>query len=256
MVRKSILIAFVLIITATGAFANRRHFSYVYESPVLPRGGREIEIWNTLRTDKNKFYRGIDHRVEYEMGLGSGFQTSLYLNLSTEATGDPITWGNELSISNEWKLSISDPTADVIGSAIYAEWTLKPDETELEGKIILDKHFGDFLSAVNITFEHEIRGHGSDGADIIEAVAALSYVINSNFSVGFEARHHSISEDDESTSAFFAGPTFSVSDKSWWATISVMPQIGLGSNKANTTSNLELTKHEKIEGRVLLSFEL
>ncbi len=256
MAKKYILIAFVLIITATGAFANRRHFSYVYESPVLPRGAREIEIWNTLRTDKNKFYRGINHRIEYEMGLGSGFQTSLYLNLSTEATGDPIIWGNELSISNEWKFSISDPTADIIGSAIYAEWTLKPDETELEGKIILDKHFGDFLSAVNFTIEHEIPGHGSEGADIIEAVGALSYVINSNFSVGFEARHHTISEDDLSTSALFVGPTFSVSDKSWWATISIMPQIGLGSNKENTTSNLELTKHVKLEARVLLSFEL
>src|SRR5690348_11148198 len=98
-------VALLAIFIVSDSLANRRRFTYTYESVVLPKGALELEIWNTLRTDKNKFFRGIDHRMELELGLGGSFQTSLYLNLSSKSAFDPtagIVTGSEFSISNEW----------------------------------------------------------------------------------------------------------------------------------------------------------
>ncbi|MBS1904595.1 MAG: hypothetical protein JSS75_12880 [Bacteroidetes bacterium] len=240
------------------AQANRRHFTYTYESPVLPSGSREIEIWNTLRTDKGAFFRGLDHRMELEWGLGAGLQSSLYFNLSSESAADGlggIASESEYSFSNEWKWSLTNPVADALGSALYAEWTVEHDATELEGKVILDKQVGNLLFAANGTFEHEFPALGNETNNTAEATLGIAYLID-EFSVGIEARHHTRTIGEESYSGLFVGPSLSFSGKNWWAAASVMPQIGIGANKNNTNENLELLEHEKLEVRFLLSFEL
>src|SRR5438105_4635380 len=37
----------VVSISPASGFANRRHFTYTYESAVLPKASHELEIWNT-----------------------------------------------------------------------------------------------------------------------------------------------------------------------------------------------------------------
>jgi hypothetical protein len=212
------LIIFMAIATVLGAsdsMANRRRFTYTYESPVLPKGTLELEIWNTLRTDRNKFYRRMEHRMELEAGLGGGFQTALYLNQTSkttfDATAGDFSGSSEFSISNEWKWSLSDPTADFIGAALYGEWTLKADEQELEGKLILDKNFGDLLAAANVVFEHEAAAVGDGAEDKIIAILGLAYQVDPSFTVGLEARHHTVSIEDKSSSALNVGPSLSYS---------------------------------------------
>jgi hypothetical protein len=272
MIRNSKFIAYfslatlMVAILSTSSLANRRRFTYTYETGVLPKGVLELEIWNTLRTDKNKFFRGIDHRAELELGLGGSFQTSLYLNMSSTSTYDPTTGivtGSEFSISNEWKYSISDPVADVLGSALYGEWTLKPDEVELEGKLLLDKQLGSLLIAANAIYEHESLAVGDESENIFETTLGLTYLVDENFTIGLEARYHSVSgeeegatTEEESKSAIFLGPTISYSSEKWWAAFSIMPQIGLGDNKTGTSSPLELEEHEKVEARLLFAVHL
>ncbi|HYM20260.1 MAG TPA: hypothetical protein VEW28_04555 [Candidatus Kapabacteria bacterium] len=253
------LIVAVSLLFSIDSYANRRHFSFVYETPVLSSGNREVEIWNTIRTDKGVFYRGMDHRVEYEWGLGSGFQSSLYLNLNSESTLDAtggITNENQFGFSNEWKWSLSNPVADAIGSALYGEWTVDHDATELEGKLILDKQIGNILLAGNAVFEREFAAHGDGSYNNIEATFGAAYIANDHFSFGLEARHQTVALKDNSFPAFYAGPSISYSADKWWTVVSVLPQIGIGSNKNNTNNNLELEQHEKLQIRVLLSFEL
>lgn len=249
----------VLCVLATGAYANRRHFAYTYESPVLPSASREIEIWSTLRTDKGSFFRGFDHRMELEWGLGAGFQSSLYFNMSSESVADGLgglASESEFSFSNEWKWSITNPFADAVGSALYAEWTVERDATELEGKLILDKQVGDILIAANATYEHEFPAIGDFKHNTVEATIGVAYLASDALSIGIEARHHSVTLDEGSFPGFFVGPTVTYAGKNWWAAASVMPQIGIGANKNDTNDNLELAEHEKVEVRILLSFEL
>src|SRR5207249_1946531 len=62
------------------ASANERHFSYTYETGVLPPGGKEIELSTTLRQGRENFYSGLDHRMEFEVGVADNLMTSFYLN--------------------------------------------------------------------------------------------------------------------------------------------------------------------------------
>jgi hypothetical protein len=264
-----ILASIVIVISALAdnSFANRRRFSYTYESPVLPKGAKELELWNTLRLNKDKWYRRLDNRVEYEVGLGGNFQTALYLNTTTSASFDGtaiVPEGTEFGISNEWKWKALDRVADPIGLGLYAEGGLSHDEIELEGKLLLDKQFGDLLVAFNIVGEQEFESEAEDGAVETETETKLefdlgvSYALSPEFSIGLEARHHSVmleeDEKDMTFSALFAGPTFAYSTEGWWAVLSFMPQV-TGSS-ADLDTKVDVVEHEKFEARLLMSFEL
>jgi hypothetical protein len=56
-------------------------------------------------------------------------------------------------------------------------------------------------------------------------------------------------------SAIFAGPVVSFSQPTWWATLTVLPQITAFKGKTGD-SRLVLDEHEKIETRFLFSFRL
>src|SRR5438046_2417387 len=60
--------------------ANERHFTYTYESAVLPAGVKEIEPWVTWRTGRTSFYSQFDYRTEFEAGLTDHLLAAVYLN--------------------------------------------------------------------------------------------------------------------------------------------------------------------------------
>jgi hypothetical protein len=62
------------------ASANERHFTYTYETAVLPPGAREVEVWSTGRLMREQRSTRFDERVEFEVGLTERLQTALYLN--------------------------------------------------------------------------------------------------------------------------------------------------------------------------------
>src|SRR5262249_59600245 len=139
------------------ARANDRHFSYTYESAVLAPGEKELEVWTTYRNGRDNRYTRFDERLEFEIGLVPGLQTSFYLNLSGigQEVNKELQKSTELSVSNEWKWRLLDSSADPIGLALYFEITGATDELELEGKIIVDKRIGPLLIAANFVAEHE-----------------------------------------------------------------------------------------------------
>src|SRR4029078_6990108 len=124
--------------------AQDRFFARTYTTNILPKGAIDLEFWHTSRFGHQvQFFHAQDQRMELEFGLGKNLQTAFYFNryqqrLSISANG--TTTSNEIGFSNEWKLKLSDPSANKIGSALYFEAGVKGgDEVELETKIILDK---------------------------------------------------------------------------------------------------------------------
>jgi len=264
----TVLSIVILAIYPNSNLANRRHFTYTYESAVLPKGSHELEIWNTVRLNRKDFYRGLDTRSEFEFGLGGNLQTSLYLNLTSEMDASGNT-DQTFGFSNEWKYKLLDATADALGLALYGEGSYTNEEIELEGKIILDKQIDNLLFAFNAVGEHSfVSGVGSGSIvqtqteDIIEFDGGATYFITENFTAGIEAHEQSKRppglEGGGTYSAFFAGPSLSYAGPNWWSAISVMPQIA-GSSKSESgvvsTDKLELIQHEKLEARVVLAFE-
>ena len=159
---KKFLIFGLLLSTLTNS-AQDRLFTYTYQSTVLNKGQKELEIWNTLKTGREDYYSRLDHRTEFEIGLGGKLQTAFYLNLTSKtATIDEnstkfLETENEISFSNEWKLKLLDPVVNPLGLAIYGEYSIGSNEYELEGKLILDKKIGNLAIAANATYELEVE---------------------------------------------------------------------------------------------------
>ena len=252
------------------AQASQRRFTYTYESGVLTRGQIELEPWTTFRIGKEDYYSRIDQRLEFEVGLSNRLQTSFYLNMhavtaqADSSLGTEFEWGG---FSNEWKLKLKDPVADAFGLALYFEWSASTDEVEVEAKVIADKRAGNWLWAFNGTIEPEFEFELEHG-DEVEAESELTfefnlasaYFLSQNTSLGVEVRNHNLYVGEHGGmqhSALFAGPVISYSSESWWATLTVLPQIAkLKGTEADEHNDLVLDELEKLEVRMIFGVDL
>jgi hypothetical protein len=244
-----------------------RLFTYTYQSNVLNTGQREIEVWNTLENGRDDYYQRLRHRAEYEIGLGGNLQTAFYLNLSQKTFFDKdinqlVKEPVEFGFSNEWKYKIFDPVANVVGLALYGEFTIEPHETELEGKIILDKQTGRFLHAVNIVVERGWEKEVESNQLITEAFTeaqlnyALAYRINPGLHVGIESILRNEWAPEHEYNNLFAGPVFSFSNEKFWINGTFLPQITSFYSADETSNGLDLNHNSKFEARVIFSFIL
>lgn len=260
--------AVALLFSTVKTEAQDRSFAYTYQSLTLGKGIRDIEFWNTVRNGKSNFYRAIDSRLEFETGVANNLQTSFYLNLSqtqfweedsTGASGQMQTEPTSLSFSNEWKLKLSDPVANGIGTGLYFEIGVGLKEIELEGKIILDKKIGKQLFAFNAVGEFEIEYSADKNSEVVsnsewhvEQDFGWLYQVKNCFGFGIEARNSGVIDDNElEMSSLFIGPTISFTGEKFWLIISAQPQIV---NLKSAKHELDFDDHTKQELRAIVSF--
>jgi hypothetical protein len=260
------ILLFIAIVGFAKANAQDRVFTYTYQSGVLSKGQKEIEVWSTFSNGRQEFYKELNHRLEFEIGLGGKLQTAFYLNYAynkavVENYGIQILASDaEFSFSNEWKLKLSDPVANRLGSALYFEYTLSPLETGLEGKIILDKQIGNFISAFNLVGEYEIeKGFIQDGTrlksenegeTVVELNFGLSYRIKNIMNIGIEMMNQNqVVGSEWENSVLLLGPCFSYSTNSFWINLTFMPQI-----TELKGGGLELYDHERLQTRLIFSY--
>ncbi len=243
--------------------ANERHFTYTYESAVLPPGAKELEVWTTPRIGKDSYYVRFDERVEFEVGVTDRVMSAFYLNISnTTAQVGPDARETETEfegVSSEWKFKLGDPVADALGIGLYGEVTASTDELELEGKLLLDKRIGPLLVAGNLVLEQEWKFEEPDNEseNAIEIDLAAAYTLRPGLTAGIEVRNSNLVVDGEwEHSALFAGPVLGYATDSWWVALTVLPQLpALKAGEANDGS-LVLDEHEKLEARLLFSFHI
>jgi len=264
---KKILLFSVLLISLSTQ-AQDRLFTYTYQSNVLNKGQKELEVWSTLSNGRDNFYRAFDHSLEFEVGLGSKLQTSIYLNygyskgIETDNQIQSLVSNNHFSFSNEWKLKLTDPVVHPIGSALYFEYKLGTDETELEGKLILDKQIGKSTHALNLVGEYEMGNNFiSNGNNIdlhpfseykFEINYGYAYKLNTNWALGVELMNqNTIADGNWEYSVLSAGPAFSYSIDGFWINLSLMPQL-----TNLKTGNLEFHDNQKLQTRLILSYAL
>jgi hypothetical protein len=259
------------------SFSQDRIFNYTYQSLVLNKGQREIEVWNTLHSGRYDYYRALKSRIEFEVGLSKRLQTSFYINMETstiQVNDYAFTDGNvvnnirlesenEISFSNEWKYKLSDPVANSVGSALYGELLIGRDEIEIEAKLILDKKIGRTMHALNLViepeFESEIKNSKVEQEMELEFEAdyGFMYNVNPHWNIGFELRDVNKSEEDNGWkySALYGGPGFSFNSDRIWINFTLMPQIaGLYSNNNSITDGKILDDQEKLQSRLIFSY--
>lgn len=252
---------------APAARANDRHFTFTYESAVLPEGARELEVWTTPRIGRDQYFVQFDHRVEFEAGLTNRLMTSLYLNFSgfTQAsTAMPGQLESGLlfgGVSSEWKYKLLDPVANAVGLSLYGEVTAGTAGGEFEGKVIVDRYFGPVLLAANAVAAWEMpwqEGPDRESSLELELDLAAAYFIRPNVAVGVELRSHNELEEAANLrfSTLQAGPVVAYSTRSWWMALSLMPQLPALKRYEGTSGVLELREHEAFTARLLFSFHL
>lgn len=246
--------------------AQDRIFNYTYQSTVLNKGQREVEVWNTLRTGRDDFYARLDHRTEFEIGLGGRLQTAFYLNLTSQTKsteefgGKSTTTENEISFSNEFKLKLLDPVANPLGMALYGEYGIGSNELELEGKLILDKKFNNLTVAGNAAYEREFAPFYTAGNKLewekenkLHYNLAFGYALGPKFHITQENAFNNVYVNNElEHSALYSGLGASYASDNFWINFTVMPQIK--SFKGETGNNLNLNEYEKAQLRLLFSF--
>ncbi len=267
--KKILWLCFASLIAVPLAKANERRFTYTYESAVLPPGAREFELWSTHRFGRHNFYSRFDHRAEFEFGLTNRLMTAFYLNWHNIAEEDtsttPPTIAREFEfegISSEWKYKMTDPVADKIGSALYGEVSLGTEEIEIEGKIILDKRWGENLIAYNLVGEVEWErepGEVEYEESVVENDLAFTHFFNPRFAAGLELRNHTdfTNSAHPAHSALFLGPVVSYATENWWVAVTALSQLPALKRSVNDRrSGLVLDDHERYNVRLLLSFHL
>ena len=253
-----------------------RIFTYTYQSNTLAPGQKELEIWTTLRTGREDFYRSLDNRFEFEVGIAKNLQTAFYLNSfqTAQETRFVDNLANQIvsieksigwSFSNEWKLKLSDPVGNVIGSALYGEFTIAPTETELEFKLILDKKTGPFFHALNLVSEFEFETELSDDDGRLEIgteektklklVYGIARNLNQHWHIGLESfLKAGQAKDPMDYMVLFAGPGCSYSKGSFWLNLTIMPQVAGLLHPTEGASGLYLEKEEKLQTRLMFSY--
>ena len=209
------------------ARAAERRFTYNYETTTSPRGSWEFEQWFTWKgyDDKNRF----EFRHELEYGITDSLQLGLYL--SDWRLTDPKQGKSEA----EWKsagaeliYSLSDPTKDLIGSALYGEFKVGPEVFALEGKLLLQKNIGPLALVYNFILEAEWEGENYDEeVGVIENTLGFSYQLSPSFFIGAEAVHEVEFEgwQDAGEHVLSAGPNFSFRKGSFFTTVTGLFQL-------------------------------
>jgi len=256
-----------LFLTAITVVAQDRIFTYTYQSNVLNKGQKELEVWTTLGSVRQDYYRGLSHSLEFEIGLGKRLQTAFYLNYGyssgiSENNGTNVLLNeNSYSFANEWKLKLSDPVANKFGSAFYFEYALAPEETALEGKLIFDKQTGRIIHALNLVGELELGKKFETVGNIIKPENEKEYKLELNYGLsckiseqwyaGIELMNENVfAEGELEKSILTAGPVVSYSGQGFWVNFTLMPQIT--DLKAGERNILD---EDGLQARLIFSYE-
>ncbi|MBI4929578.1 MAG: hypothetical protein HY841_02360 [Bacteroidetes bacterium] len=259
------------------ANAQDRQFARTYQSNTLPKGGIDIEAQGTFRTGREYYFNRLDTRLEFEVGMSDKLQSALYFNASHKAFGANLdTLGgiadtsisgvfseSEFSVSSEWKLNLMNSSADPIGFAVYAEFSIAPNEFEIENKLIFDKRTEKDFFAFNLVNEYEIKNNVVKGKkkteweDEPEIDLAYMHMFKPNFGLGLEMVNSNEIEDGKwNFSAMFGGPTLFYSGDEHFLILNVLPQWANLYKTDDAPNNLVLNAREKLEIRLLWGFGL
>jgi hypothetical protein len=266
--KKACHICLSLLLFCSAATGQDRIFTRTYQSNILPKGVLELEFWNTLRTGRSQFHRQLDHRMEFEMGLGRNVQTAFYLNVHsrTELVGDSLLDTRSYTgFSNEWKVKLTDPSIHSFGTALYGEIGVEGNELEFETKFILDKQSGRNLFAMNLIseieyeYEYDVETRSMDHEIETPLSLTLAYLrfIGSSYGIGFEASNYNDLEEREwNNSVWYLGPTFHVRGTNWWINVNVQPQLFNARISPESPKRIDDVHYDRVDARVIVSFTL
>ncbi|MEK0451577.1 MAG: hypothetical protein RL088_3845 [Verrucomicrobiota bacterium] len=213
-------------VLASSALAGDRKFTYSNDVTTNPKGVWEYEQWVTWKSygsGKDSF----DFRHELEGGLTDKLQIGIYLadwTLTRQGGKTDAVWK---SSGVELIYNLSNPTTDILGSAIYGEVKLGEEIFKLEAKLLLQKNLGPWTFISNTIVEAEWEGSGYDEEiGVFEQTLGVSYDLSPSFSIGAEAKYELEYEgwSGSADGALYIGPVASYRKKDFFVATTVLFQ--------------------------------
>ena len=227
----ALAVATSLFASALPASAGQRKFAYTYETTTAPKGAVEFENQVTWKRGnfEGKKTNQFDFRHELEIGVTDRLQIGFYVADWTYNDADAQKHLRYQHSAIEAIYSLTNPTTDWIGSALYLEVAAAKSLLEIEGKLLLQKNVGPFTIAYNAIIEGEWAGvhladeHNGEFAETL----GVSFELNRNFGLGAELVHEiALPEWEEAEdSIVFAGPNVSVHAGRFFATAACLFQL-------------------------------
>lgn len=198
-----------------------RAFTFAYDAAPMERGERELEMQTTFSPGSTTGF-DVAWRGELEVPISKRIVGSAYVNLSSGA--HPFD-----GVSYEVKGTVLSPFTAPVGLALYGELSLRPDEVELEAKLILDRRFGAGTLLYNGGAERawvkDLGGHATELT--MKNDLALGWrVADSQLGLGAELNAPYTIDGGDSAGALFAGPALRIAPKhtGWSTNLSVLPR--------------------------------
>jgi len=222
----------VCLVPPVGVEAGARRFTYVYEATTAAPGSLESENWVTWKTspEEERDFNSLDFRHELEFGLTDHLQMGIYL-ADWGYREDPGANEHGFSYQSsaiELIYNLSNPTTDLLGTALYQEVRGGPEELELESKVILQKNIGRIVLGYNATIEAVWEGDRLEekGGEFSQTFG-VSYEASSAFLLGAELLHEIDLPDwsEAEDSVVYGGPNLSYRHGNWWATVTPLVQL-------------------------------
>ena len=250
-------------VLALPASADERKFTYSNEAKTLPAGSFEFEQWATLAARKDSgTYREWHFREEFEYGLSDRFTAAAYLNWEAKTIHDVPGFAEEkdarfAGVSFEGKYKFTDPSADLLGTLLYAEVSAEQDEYEIELKSVLSKSWGNWTFVYNLVAEVEWTGDLDPATGrrawehevLIENTAGVSCSLLPVLAVGIEGLARTPFDDshDRGQTVYFAGPNVHAAIGPVWGTLTFLRQVD-----PHGHNRLDLDGFEKYEIRLIV----
>ena len=287
------LVAYLFAISTT-AQADESLFGVLKGAETLPDGAMEVVQHLTHRSDKGQgTYNALDSKTELEYGVTNRLTGAVYvLGQAVQTEGLQINgyipkdeqYGMRPSgVEASLKYSFLSPAKDDFGLAGYFSTAYswldphsgqKKKKLTFETLLLAQKYFldGELVWVGNIGMEATLaKRAGIDGlAPDMEwsttpemeigfmGGTGLSYRVAPNWFVGGEVNYETEFETEvgQERWSVFAGPSIHYGSKSWWATLSWMPQIKGGGEQypGQLDSSLHLIEKTKQEVRLKLGF--
>ena len=196
--KKSALLVVAALCAGGVVHANPRALPFTYTTDTLVPGAAELEQVVDLVPSRAQGSEGAQwvmpsaFQTEIEIGLADRLELGLYMTFVPQASvgAFPAGIGAFPGVGNGLKQRLryifADPNEWPIDVGVYVELTETEREVELEGKLLLQKRFGDLRIAANLSNEYELY-LSKQREYVLNPSLGATYEISPKLHVGIDA---------------------------------------------------------------------
>ena len=241
------------------AAAEERPLAFTVAGPLVQPGAHQLLLSVTPRLGRPEAFTRIESLVGFAYGFSDTVEAQLLLAIAIESFGLDSR-SIDGSAATRWRWQPLNGRSNLIGVGVIGTVALSVGTVFVETRLALEKWFGDFLFAINLSADYVVRKSGAAAPDThLEQTAGVAYRLSNGFTTGFEVRNRiGFARGNDFGSAAYAGPVFGYRAAQWWLTLAALPQVAALKAKSVRENGeaLELRDNERFVFRVQLGVDV